>query len=575
MRNKISSMNIVYFRKLENINFEVADKLTVISGHNGVGKSTILGLIANGSEFTKHKNLLGKDFRSKFEEIFHLDIAKDYTARLDKKYKVILEYEYKGVKIYKSCTISKHLESRKDSSGKTTKNYRLKIVPRTSNADGKTSQNKIEGIGPAAKVQIPTIYLGLSRLIPIGESDSKLYKLIQTTKIETIDEDFIKNSYKEILNSRESFEEDSMVRQELKYSVKSSVGPIFSDYPFKAISTGQDSLTTLLTAVASFKNLKRKLNEEYEGGILLIDEIDCGLHPVAQRKLIAFLNKQSKVLNLQIIATTHSLTILKDVLNLKALSENANSNLTRPLHNVIYLSGSNKPILRKNLSYQSLKSDLLNTSQITLEKKPIINIYLEDKEAVILFNSIIKYAHSLLNQEIEYNVIPSQISCDTLLKLPEKDQYFKSVIICPDGDVKNKGIYIPLIEEHKNIVPLIGEDSPEAVYHLFGQKLLNNLDHEFWQANNDLLNENRLNEIVDEINIALSTLKLDDSGEIKDKSKKRDKYKVWFNKYGYEFHKTNLELYLLMDYEEEIKQFISELNYQSSELLRLEALNSL
>jgi len=35
------------FRKLGNINIEFADRLTLIAGHNGIGKSTILGLIAN------------------------------------------------------------------------------------------------------------------------------------------------------------------------------------------------------------------------------------------------------------------------------------------------------------------------------------------------------------------------------------------------------------------------------------------------------------------------------------------------------------------------------------------------
>ena len=35
------------FRKLGNINIEFADRLTLIAGHNGIGKSTILGLVAN------------------------------------------------------------------------------------------------------------------------------------------------------------------------------------------------------------------------------------------------------------------------------------------------------------------------------------------------------------------------------------------------------------------------------------------------------------------------------------------------------------------------------------------------
>jgi predicted ATPase len=41
------------FRMLKNITINIADRITVIAGHNGIGKSTILGLIANGSEIKK------------------------------------------------------------------------------------------------------------------------------------------------------------------------------------------------------------------------------------------------------------------------------------------------------------------------------------------------------------------------------------------------------------------------------------------------------------------------------------------------------------------------------------------
>ena len=35
------------FRKLGNFNIQFADRLTVIAGHNGNGKSTIFGLVSN------------------------------------------------------------------------------------------------------------------------------------------------------------------------------------------------------------------------------------------------------------------------------------------------------------------------------------------------------------------------------------------------------------------------------------------------------------------------------------------------------------------------------------------------
>ena len=43
---KLSRMKIENFRKLSDIEFEFGKKITVISGINGIGKSSLLALIA-------------------------------------------------------------------------------------------------------------------------------------------------------------------------------------------------------------------------------------------------------------------------------------------------------------------------------------------------------------------------------------------------------------------------------------------------------------------------------------------------------------------------------------------------
>ena len=61
---KLKSLKIKKFRHIENQTIEFGDSLTVISGLNGTGKSSILGLA--GHFFTspnkKQKSLLNKDF---------------------------------------------------------------------------------------------------------------------------------------------------------------------------------------------------------------------------------------------------------------------------------------------------------------------------------------------------------------------------------------------------------------------------------------------------------------------------------------------------------------------------------
>lgn len=43
------------FRKLKDLTIAFAPRITLIAGHNGIGKSTILALVANGSGLTARK----------------------------------------------------------------------------------------------------------------------------------------------------------------------------------------------------------------------------------------------------------------------------------------------------------------------------------------------------------------------------------------------------------------------------------------------------------------------------------------------------------------------------------------
>ena len=83
-------------------------------------------------------------------------------------------------------------------------------------------------------------------------------------------------------------------------SRKNGTGIETETYSYLANSSGQDNLGQILLAIFSFKNLKATL-KSYSGGILLIDEIDATLHPAAQFKLLDFMKKMSKELDLQIV----------------------------------------------------------------------------------------------------------------------------------------------------------------------------------------------------------------------------------------------------------------------------------
>lgn len=63
--------------------------------------------------------------------------------------------------------------------------------------------------------------------------------------------------------------------------------------------------------------LKEKYPDDYKGGILAIDELDATMYPASQKELLAVLRKYSSRLNLQVFFTTHSLSLLESVDDLR------------------------------------------------------------------------------------------------------------------------------------------------------------------------------------------------------------------------------------------------------------------
>lgn len=106
MKLKKITFDNIGFRNLHNLNIDIADGITVIAGHNGIGKSTILGLIANCSEYTEHKTLFNKAFRSDFSEIFILNYEEDFNSREYGPSTADLIYKLDSCEITKRCSVS-------------------------------------------------------------------------------------------------------------------------------------------------------------------------------------------------------------------------------------------------------------------------------------------------------------------------------------------------------------------------------------------------------------------------------------------------------------------------------------
>lgn len=435
----VEKLYVEKFRKLEDLEIPLGNKVTVIAGQNGTLKTTLLGMIAQpfslknkSHPLYKERTIDGQKFESKFKEKFKISIKFDKPK--EHKWKLYIPSN----EIYDKDYIELESISRKE------KGKREDI--RFWSTEGR--QKGME------YVQCPVIYLSLKRLIPIGEEDISLKKVDLSEE----DSQFFKKYHNEILCLRE----DITNIENISSINKSSLGPTTQKYDGNTISAGQDDIGKILMAVLSFKKLKEKYPNEYKGGLLLIDELDATLFPAAQQKLTEALYSFATKFDLQIIFTTHSLDVIKTSL----LDKYNYSDNTK----VIYLSQKDDKIMRYvNPNYEEILADLniiVNNSKRGERK---LRVYTEDDEAK-------KIAKSLLGRKYTkyLDFMDVTLGCENYKELIRKKvPEFTDNIIILDGDTK-------LQKNCNNVIKLPGKDSPEFIVYDYLSNLSDN--DEFWDA---------------------------------------------------------------------------------------------
>ena len=146
-------LKINNFRQFNDTGIYLGKILTVLAGGNSTGKSTILGLLANSGELKKKDGvtLSNRQFRAEFSEILHgskkYDVSGSNRLQID-----IVDNSGNLIDTRKFRTAWQKGKDRE----------RFRIIPLGSTTDGKKTESKF---------QIPILYLGLSRLFPIGEAE--------------------------------------------------------------------------------------------------------------------------------------------------------------------------------------------------------------------------------------------------------------------------------------------------------------------------------------------------------------------------------------------------------------------
>ena len=256
------------FRNFKDVSFDLGKKFTVISGQNGVGKSNLLSLIASGSGVNK-KSALGSNFQPEFYDFFNVDKKENFED-----YKLYLEY----VDEDGTTALTKRLSFKDD----TNTGRGIRVIPRTSNVGlegctlrqaeniAKTKYN----VGGAARVRIPTIYLSLSRLYPLGECKETV-KVTTLKKKNTFYQKNADEKYREwyncvVPNAIKSQATLSMV--EKNTCSRASLHMDMVNTPILSQSVGQDNIGNIISALLDIYLLS--LETDYVGAILCIDEID-------------------------------------------------------------------------------------------------------------------------------------------------------------------------------------------------------------------------------------------------------------------------------------------------------------
>ncbi len=431
------------FRHLKNVNIEFGDYITVISGLNGTGKSSVLGLIGQLFDYKgKEKTINNNKFATIYSEIFKFCHIHDQKKA----------YEYIAEILDGDNLIERKVKSRYV---KKEKRFRMDIGARA----------RAKGA-----IDLPVIYLGLRRLFPLAQEPEGSISI----KKHNLDPSEIK-FYEDQARSIFVMLSDKVKPQDVKAPNKEFLAMETNMYSNLGNSAGQDNIGQVITAILSFRRLSQGNN--YKGGILLLDELETTLFPGAQINLIKKLYSYTRALKLQIIFTTHSLEIIKFLQNNPLWDTKIN-----------FLELRDGEVQNKtNPSFEYIKSRILieTKQKEAVEKKVLL---CEDDLARLWTNNLISGHENKKWCEAQGR----NISDGTIKILAESQlKCFKEFTFIIDGDGSQNSSF----KKQNNIIFLPDKERPETVFY----KYLKNLAEAdaFWGGDNHFYKDTCFNNFTD------------------------------------------------------------------------------
>lgn len=406
-KTQLKKLHIEKFRALSDVDIEFGDHITVVCGKNGTSKSSILGIAAQIFSFEKdylkdedltYSEIAGGNFKSQYSDHFRISERFDSPGSM----KVNIEL-YDGY-TEQNATATLQLDKR----GKAPR----PVVRKNSTAPTSNEASR--------NFTHPVIFLSLKRLFPIA---ARRYSVGDYEYLNTYKTDFI-GLTNELLNRQSS--QATGTNGTINSAVANG-----DNYDQESVSAGEDNAGQIILALMSFRKLKEEY-EGYKGGLLLIDEADAGLFPTAQINLLKILDRECKDLNLQVVMTSHSPTLIEYAYE--------QSQQYRRRYKTIYLSNTFGGVqVMQDWSWAKISADITTTTVAigSDERLPKINVYFEDREAADFYVALMS------RQPVKKFTVPLPeitMGHTNYLTLIDKgvSEFSERSIICLDSDTADK-----------------------------------------------------------------------------------------------------------------------------------------
>jgi predicted ATPase len=402
-KTQLKKLHIEKFRALNNVEVEFGDSITVVCGKNGTSKSSILGIAAQIFSFEK-------DYASGQDISFRQIAGSTFKSQYGEHFRISNKFDQPG-----SMTVNIDLHDGYTDQAATAK---LELMKRGKSPRPVVRNNSAvkKGENASRNFTHPVIFLSLKRLYPIAHRDYKV-----------IDFDYLNHHKQEFIGlTNELLNRQSSLATGTEGTISSAVAH-GDNYDQESVSAGEDNAGQIILALMSFRKLKEEY-ADYKGGLLLIDEADAGLFPTAQINLLKILDRECKSLNLQVVMTSHSPTLIEYAYG--------QSQQYRRKYKTVYLSNTFGGVqVMQDWSWTQISADI-NTTTVaagSLERIPRINVYFEDREAADF------YAALMNRQPVKKFTAPLPnitLGCANYLQLIDKgvSEFSERSIICLDSD---------------------------------------------------------------------------------------------------------------------------------------------